>query len=160
MKYVVGVDVGVTGAIAFVSINDKTDNFVLDIPVITTKKAGKTRRSLDFEALNIIFEEAKPEIAKVIVEALHPMPTNGSISSFNLGMSYGGMLGVIAACKLEVTLVSPVKWKKHFDLLKKEKNISLLLAREKFGTEFLLRAKDHNRAEALLIAEYGLNTEF
>lgn len=154
-KWIVGIDVGVTGAIAFINQHDPSDYIVLDIPAELKVTNGKKRRSVDFASLVTLLEEYLPEIATCFVEAVHPMHTNGSIASFKLGQSYGGVVGVLTALKLPVSLVTPQVWKKHHNLLKKDKSIALAYARSFYGTSRLNRAKDHNRAEALLIARYG-----
>jgi hypothetical protein len=48
-------------------------------------------------------------------------------------------------------------WKTMFGLIKQPKSVSLAVARKLFPTlhQRLKFKKDHNRAEALLIAEYG-----
>jgi crossover junction endodeoxyribonuclease RuvC len=94
-----------------------------------------------------------------IIEQVHAMPGQGVTGVFSFGKAYGEALG--ALCALGVTepnFVSPQRWKKYFGL-GREKYASLELARELFtcATEagLLKLKKHHDRAEALLIAEYG-----
>lgn len=156
--YVLGIDPGITGGIALVDHN-KERVLAMDVPTFLIDIKGKKRRNaIDIDALVEMLRDFQGCIDLVVMEEVHPMPTNGSIACFRLGETFGVLQGVLAAHKMPVHLVSPQKWKKHFDLLKKDKYSSLTMARYMFGDEFLMRKKDHNRAEALLIAQWGIET--
>ena len=94
------------------------------------------------------------EGAQICMEQVHAMPKQGISSTWNFSRA----VGVISAvCELtfpnSFTLVSPQRWKKHFNLTA-DKNEALDLARKLFPKASLKLKKDINRAEALLIAEY------
>lgn len=79
----------------------------------------------------------------------------GGKSMFNFGQLAGVIEGWITAFNLRYERIIPYVWKSDFNLGKDKKD-SLELAR-KFFPElmgFLCLAKDHNRAEALLIAKH------
>jgi crossover junction endodeoxyribonuclease RuvC len=63
------------------------------------------------------------------------------------------------AFEVPYDLVRPAKWKKALKL-DREAETSLCLARELYpdSQSFLKRKKDHNRAEAILLAHYWLMT--
>jgi len=68
--------------------------------------------------------------------------------------------GVVAACGIPTTLVSPQKWKRELEL-SKDKNQSLEMARMLWpDSDKFKRKKDDGRAEAALIAMYGFKSQF
>lgn len=159
------VDPGTTGSLAVLTENG---SFVYDIPCYTTVRKGKRRgKSVDIKRTH--YDEL--EVARLIdtiykqhgapravyIEQVASRPTDGVVQAFSLGSSYGFWLGLLAAHEWRVEKVTPSTWKRHFKLLKQEKEASRLLALEKFPSieAMLARKKDHNRAEALLIALYG-----
>jgi len=95
--------------------------------------------------------------AFVVLEQVHAMPKQGVTSSFHFGQGYGALQGIVGAFGLPVTLVRPQLWKKALGL-NSEADKSLALARELYpaAANHLKRKRDHNRAEALLLAHYGL----
>jgi crossover junction endodeoxyribonuclease RuvC len=91
------------------------------------------------------------------------MPKQGVSSSFKFGMSFGKALGILETLQVPYDLVTPHKWQKEvFDSASKQdtKAMALDRARRLFPelTGSLRRKKDHNRADALLIAEYCRRT--
>lgn len=96
-----------------------------------------------------------------VVEKVNAMPKQGVSTTFKFGTAYGKVLGWLEACQIPYELVTPAKWKKAmFDSMPKQddkKAMALDLARRLFpdiAANRLARKKDHNRAEALLIAEF------
>ena len=84
------------------------------------------------------------------------MPGQGVASTFKFGASYGAVRGVLAALQIRTHLVTPGVWKKHFRL-SSDKEASRALALRLFAAspEHFSREKDHNCAEAALLALYG-----
>jgi hypothetical protein len=96
--------------------------------------------------------------ALVVLENIHSMPKQGVASSFSFGKGFGMWLGIIAAFKLPMELVSPQRWKKEILVdMGQGKDASRFKAIALFPSiaEQLSRKKDDGRAEALLLAEYG-----
>jgi len=95
--------------------------------------------------------------ASVILEQVHAYSGQGVSSTFKFGVGYGIIQGIVGAYGLPLHLVRPQTWKKSLGL-NNEAKASLALARELYpdATHLLKRVKDHNRAEALLLAHYGL----
>ena len=78
------------------------------------------------EVTNIFLKELNNKYkAKVVVEHVTAMPGQGVTSMFNFGQSFGVLKGICAALKLPIYFVRPVKWKKHFNLIK---TIKMLVA--------------------------------
>lgn len=101
-------------------------------------------------------------VTHVVIERAQSMPKQGVSSTFKYGVSYGKLLGLMEMLPVELTLVVPRVWKKHFDLLKKPKSASLELARALWPVAAkvqLQRVKDTHRAEAALIAAWFKHRE-
>lgn len=106
----------------------------------------------------------------VCVESVHAFSGQGVNACFNFGQNFGWIQGLLFAYGLETILVSPMRWKKHFDLVfskdtdkKVKKQASIAKARELFPDISLrktarCKTDDDGIAEALLIAKYLADT--
>lgn len=95
--------------------------------------------------------------ARVVLEQVHAYTGQGVSSTFRFGVGYGIIQGIVGAYGLESIMVRPQTWKKSLGL-DSTADRSLNLARELYpdAAHHLKRKRDHNRAEALLLAHYGL----
>lgn len=96
---------------------------------------------------------------RCVLEHVHAMPKQGVSSTFNFGMNFGFIQGVLKAYSIPYELVTPQKWKKEFSCTS-DKNTSIEVCKRLFPNVNLKATdrcrKDHDgMAEALLIAEYG-----
>ena len=144
----IGIDAGsVSGALGAI---DHDSNYVSSFMI-----DHKDKHILALVFKSRILSIVDPKIgAQICMEQVHAMPQQGISSTWNFARA----VGVISAvCELtfpnSFTLVSPQRWKKHFNLTA-DKNEALDLARKLFPKASLKLKKDINRAEALLIAEY------
>ena len=98
----------------------------------------------------------KKEEIKVVIEQVSAMPGQGVTSMFNFGQSFGILKGICSAMQLSMYFVRPAKWKKYFNLINSEKDASRTKAIEIFPyfSPQLLRKKDSNKADAILIASF------
>jgi crossover junction endodeoxyribonuclease RuvC len=167
---VIGVDVGLTGAIAVLS-GDKAE--VHDIPIETIRGPGsKVRRRVHERALAARLGEITAPLFKgeavAFVEAAQATPQMGVSSAFHFGETFGLLKGALQQLGIDTRVVTPLKWKRAMGLAKegsreigrdelREKASSLDLARRLYPMlADELRLKKHDgRAEALLIAHYG-----
>lgn len=157
---IIGIDPGLSGACAYIS--KKVYGIgVFDLPTI---KKGKTGNKREIDCKNLYHKLSslndQDSIIKVYLEDVHAMPGQGVTSMFSMGHTLGAIKGVVAALPFELHLVSPQKWKKYFSLTK-DKELSRARAIHLFPTlaDQLTRKKDADRAEALLIARYGSETQ-
>jgi len=144
---VVGIDPGITGAIAL--IEHGTLSWVYDMDV----SAGE----IDAFGLFDLIDGVKP-LDMIFLEETHAMPKTGSQGNFSQGFSKGTIISAMAIAGQPLTRVAPSTWKTKMGLRGKPKDFSLRLARELWpdhANDFRL-VKHHNRAEAALIARYGL----
>lgn len=139
---IVGIDPGAGGAIA--SFIGGKPSRVVDMP----SAAGVTSAS---ELAEIIYN-MNPDV--VVLEDTQPMPKNGSIASFKLGMNTGIVVGVVGSLRHPLVRIRPVDWKRANGLIGKEKDASRHLARELWPhmQDHLKRKLDVDRADAMLIA--------
>jgi hypothetical protein len=95
-----------------------------------------------------------------VVEHVASMPKQGVSSTFKFGMVYGAVLGVLATLKIQTYLVAPSVWKRHFRLdSDKEKARNAALRVFAKTPKHFSRKRDHNRAEASLIAVFGASLD-
>ena len=156
-----GIDPGVSGAISV--LENKKVIEVFDMPTMIDGKKNKKQVN-GAQVTNIIKErldsEKEKEIA-VVVEHVNAMPGQGVTSMFNFGQSFGVIKGICSALGLPIYFVRPTKWKKHFNLIKTNKDASRTKVIEVYPeiSSKLSRKKDSNKADAILIARYFNDTQ-
>jgi hypothetical protein len=145
-SFVLGVDQGICGGNAFYCLANPDEVLAEDMPVAAGMADAATFAS------RII--EMKPCAA--FVERVGSMPRQGVSSTFRFGHASGIVIGVLAALRIPYTLVAPTVWKKHFKLSSdKEQSRALALRLFPQSVGLFARKKDHNRAEAALLARFG-----
>ena len=155
---IIGIDPGINGAISI--IENKKIIEVYDTPTMIDGK--KNKRQINGAQVTNIFKErlnGEKEVV-VVVEHVNAMPGQGVTSMFNFGQSFGVIKGICAALNLPIYFVRPTKWKKHFNLIKTNKDASRTKVIEAYPeiSSKLHRKKDSNRADAILIALYFNDT--
>jgi len=154
-----GIDPGLGGAISV--LENKKVIEVFDMPTMIDGKKNK-RQVNGAQVTNIV--KAKLSDDKeivVVVEHVNAMPGQGVTSMFNFGQSFGVIKGICAALSLPIYFVRPMKWKKHFNLIKTNKDASRTKTIEVYPeiSSKLSRKKDSNKADAILIARYFNDTQ-
>ncbi len=163
---VVGIDPGLTGALAFVHAGQAV---IEDIPTLPLTGKGLVTRRIDGLKLAEIARRHCPADAcvTVICEAVGTMggKNNAVQTQGSLLRSLGAIEAVFDVLRWPCLMVRAQEWQKHYLLAgkKTEKRargelpaaISKAAALYPGARHQLLRVKDHNRAEALLIAHYG-----
>lgn len=156
----IGIDPGLTGAVA--AVDTATGRAVVaDLPMVEDAKGTR----LDGRAFILLLRDLAPAGgggATVGLELVRALPGFGLQSQESMvGVAYA-----VAACldvfRAPVHMMTPQAWKKRFALARKKaekpaawKARHLDLARRLYpACEGLEKAKDHNRAEALLIAHH------
>lgn len=151
MTCILGIDPGISGALAFY-FSEAPDRVLVEDMLV----AGKM---VSAPLLANSIRRYAPSMA--IIEAVGSRPGQGVSSTFRFGTAYGIAQGVIGALQIPVEFVSPQRWKKHFHL-SGDKELSRTKAQQLFpacADSFKL-VKHHGRAEAALIARYGFETLF
>ena len=154
-----GIDPGVSGAICVLKEGKILE--VYEMPTMIDGKKNK-RQVNGAEVTNIFLKDLNNKYkAKVVVEHVTAMPGQGVTSMFNFGQSFGVLKGICAALKLPIYFVRPVKWKKHFNLIKTNKDASRTKVIEIYPyiSSKISRKKDSNKADSILIAKYFEKTQ-
>ena len=156
---IIGIDPGISGAISI--LENKKILEVYDTPTMIDGKKNKKQIN-SAQVTNIIKEKLddEKEIA-VVVEHVNAMPGQGVTSMFNFGQSFGVIKGICSALSLPIYFVRPTKWKKHFNLIRTNKEASRTKVIQVYPeiSSKLSRKKDSNKADAILIARYFNDTQ-
>jgi len=157
-KIIIGIDPGLTGAVAVIKSDGEL--YVVDTPIIEVKKGKKMKKEYLPSQMADILREYLGANCHVFLEKVHSMPKQGVSSVFGFGEGYGLWIGMIAAFRLPMTLVTPQSWKKVIMSGMSDKDAARIRAQELFPkySNLLSRKKDIGRADAILIAEYGRRT--
>lgn len=149
---ILGVDPGITGAIALINTAHWT-LAVVDMPQ-EIGKAGRKGVSPTMTAQAIAAAGANYSF----VEDVWSSPQAGVASSFSFGRSLGIVLGAASASSA-LTLVKPTVWKAALQV-PRDKTQARTRAVQLFpaAAPLFARVKDDGRAEAALIAFWGLLT--
>lgn len=154
--YVVGVDPGLTGALAL--IGQPGLIAVADIPVMAKGAgAGRVKSEVNPAGLAQLLRDwlnGHFDDVMVVIERVSAMPGQGVAGVFSLGDTLGCIRGVACGLRLPIAFVSPQKWKKHYGL-PADKELARARAIQLYPEAALSRKKDHGRSEAILLARYG-----
>ena len=164
MTYI-GIDPGLSGAIARIMPNG--DVCIVDVPTRTVDKKGKTKSGknktqnvYDVPGMVSIFEGFAHDYGTnnihLFIEKSQPMPDQGVVSVFGYGKGYGIYLGIFAALKIPYTEIHPMTWRKIVMRdMPREKDASIIRAKQLYPNADITLKRHHGRSEALLIAHYG-----
>ncbi len=159
---VIGIDPGLTGAVAVMDHNGT--RAVFDLPTMPVPGAGPkalVKNKIDGRALCQLLlkhcpaSEGKP---RVFLEKVSTMggANNAVQTQGSLMRSLGAIESVIECLNYPMEQVAPQSWKKQFGI-GSDKAKALDTARKLHPEALadLKRMKDHNRAEAVLLAHFG-----
>ena len=155
----IGIDPGKTGAIAIIHGNNKIT--IKDMPLTPEER-------IDGKLLVSILKNAVSN-SICFLERSQAMPKQGVVSMFKYGITYGIILASLQISDIAFQEIQPQRWKKEFNLIKKEKEESANVAMQLFpdySNSFRKPQKRdpnkyiylHGRSDALLIAEYCRRT--
>lgn len=153
---VLGIDIGIRGAIALLS-EDGRLLAVWEMPCL--RDGPKGRRSVQPAILADIIYSSHAD--RAYVERVGPRPLEGVVGAFAFGMAFGSVLGVLAACGVPATLLTPPQWKRIVGIPPgkagaKDHARSQAIRRWPAEAARFARVKDDGKAEAALIAVAGL----
>jgi crossover junction endodeoxyribonuclease RuvC len=152
-RRIIGIDVGLNGAIAM--LNGESLHDVVDMPTVTLDRNGKAKRQISIPELVAIIDDFKPDEA--YCERVFAMSGQGVTSVFSFGRSLGAIEGILGARLIKTTLVTPQAWQKAMGV-SGGKDGARARAMEVFpwSAGLFKRVKDDGRADAALIAAWGL----
>lgn len=157
----IGIDLGLSGAMAM--IDPAGPQSVADLPVVESAAGRRLQGRGVLDTMREWVPAGEPCV--VVVEDVRPRPGNSTGRGGNTMHSQGSLMrsrGIVeAVCDImpaTITWVWPQKWKGYYGLLKKDKNASRELAARLLPSmaPLVKRVKDDGRAEALLLAYWGM----
>jgi crossover junction endodeoxyribonuclease RuvC len=153
VNYILGVDPGLSGALAVFDPTNFKCVDIIDMPIIVDRRTGKNE--IDLFGLAVFVDSVKNSIDFAIIEKVGSMPNQGLSSTFKFGLVTGIVKGVMAANYLPQSSVVASVWKSDMNL-SHDKSKSVLLARKLFPDweASFTKSKD-GRAEALLLAVFA-----
>lgn len=155
---IVGIDPGLTGAVAFISFD--APPLVLGVRDTPSFLLNGKRREYDVPGLLRMFTSGigvTHRIDHVFVEKQGTRPEQGVASVFKIGLGMGLWEGILAAFGIPYTIVPPQVWQREMyqgAVNAEGKERSLLIA-SRLWPHIEIPKTRHDRADALLIAEYG-----
>jgi len=156
MSFIIGIDPGASGAVAIIKTNGELVH-VFDMPSVEVLVGGKAKRRVSPEMLAAELRLYVDQGATAVIEQVGAMPGQGVSSMFAFGESFGLAKGVLAGLGIPCASVTPGKWKKALQL-NAGKDASRAKAAALWPSQAgeFKRVKDDGKAEAALIARWGL----
>lgn len=154
---IIGCDPGLTGAISSMDVRGELLR-VDDLPTCPIPNAGpkaKVKRKLDTRAFREILRLVVPpdESAVFVMEDMQLLGGSAVQTMGALAHTRGILEAVAILCDMRMQYVTPQCWKRFYRL-GSDKKECLAAARKLYPNAPLTRAKDHNRAESVLIARW------
>jgi crossover junction endodeoxyribonuclease RuvC len=153
MSGILGIDTGLSGALALHGDGRWT---LRDMPIAGDAK----HHEINGPELCGWLREHKPDHA--FIEYASARPGQGVSSTFKFGVAYGATKMALAACGVPYTIITPAKWKPAVGIQTgADKEASRLRALQLFPNQAanLVRKKDHARADAMLLAYFGMSAQ-
>ena len=148
MSWILAVDPGLTGAIAFCDPTVKGRVSVYDMPVVNG--------GVDVHQLQQSIKQYAPVWA--YIEQVGPMPRDGVRQVWRFSGAYHTVKTLVQVMRVPLTLIPSATWKKAFHLkggpAGKEQSRAEAIKIFPHSAHLFERKKDHNRAEAALLAHY------
>lgn len=157
-RIILGIDPGVGGALAWLSA-DRGVIAVEDMPVHRVRVAGKDRKAIDLHGLADLIRWYADETALAVIEEVSSMPKQGVASTFTFGRASMAPEAVVATLQIPYQTVRPHVWKRVMQV-KGDKDEARRRAGQLYpeSAHRWSRQQDDGRAEAAMLAGYGLKT--
>ena len=149
-----GVDVGALGAFSLY-VDGKFDR-VVDMPIVEVLRGGKNKRQVSAQGVASIIKVFAPTHA--FVERTGAMPNQGTTSMYAFGRAAGIIEGALASFAVPVTYINPAVWQKATGCAKGKDAIRhRCMELHPEHQHLFSRVKDSGRADATMMAYYGVN---
>lgn len=156
---ILGIDPGLTGAVALMAM-DGTSVHLYDTPSFVL---GGKRRDYDVPGMVRLLIDpttgATGHIEHVFIERQQSRPGAAVQAVFKIGYGFGLWVGILSAFRVPHSVVSPQVWQREMyaGAVGEGKERSLLIA-SRLYPGIVIPKDRHDRADALLIAEWGRRT--
>lgn len=157
---ILGVDGGLTSAAAAViEVSSTKKPKLLDVIDIPIFGSGAQKR-IDGREFWRWVDGLRPE--RAYIERAQAFKNQGASSGFAYGRAVGALENTVDLMFIPWKLVEAASWKRAFRLSGGDKRASIVFAQRALvaGPRLLTLVKDHNKAEAALIALYGSGAAF
>lgn len=152
--YIIGVDPGLTGAVAVYCITTKRLQAMLDMPV--TPKRENRKVQIEPYKLAEFIDRYAIDTALAVIEDVGPRPGEGVVSVARFAFVTGVVHGVVAACGIPIFKTPPAVWKSLSGLNdNKDQSRHVAIAKFPAAREWFAMKQHHGRAEAALLARFG-----
>lgn len=153
MRSVLGIDVGLSGALSYIS-NENIE--VFDIPIIKVKDSSYSRW-YDIDKLTEIINSIDPN-TKIIIEYQRPMSQQGVVSVFRLGRGFGLLEGLFRSRFEDIELVDPKTWQ-NFLIKKYLSKEEILLFKSNTGIIELIDRIENKYREIFTKLAFGKSSK-
>lgn len=145
MTKIIGIDPGIKGVAVVIDRHKK----VLDVIHFPVNAGSLFQSKPDAYTLyDRLTLHAEDSIA--VIEKVGAMPSDARSSLWSFAENHGVWISCLAIAGIPIVArISPVHWKAHYRLIKKPK-----IASKAKALELGFKAKNHNEADAFLIACY------
>jgi crossover junction endodeoxyribonuclease RuvC len=150
---VLGIDPGLTGAVAVLSLDGRLLE-VVDLPTATT--GNKT--VLDDSAVVEVVARLSPSVRLAVLEKVGGRPGQSAPAAFVFGSVCGFLRAALVCRNVPHELITPGRWQNAIMYgCARGKDAARMKAIQLHPQHRALfkRKNDHNRADAVLMAEYG-----
>lgn len=160
---ILGIDIGVSGAVCCLRHGEPV--VIKDLPITATQFGDKTVKRLDAPDFLQMIRSMVPadESGLIVMENIQVRQMAGRAMSHATETTLVGLRFAVQAVadvsRIKTETVDPRRWKKHFGIKDDktgEQARQKAIERAPEAAEMLKRVKDHNRAESVLIALYGM----
>jgi hypothetical protein len=163
MEIIIGVDPGINGAAAaYMRGDNEGPALIVDAIDLPTESDGTKRQ---IAVIELSKWARRMRATKAAIERVTPMASiddmenrrgMGATSAFRFGGAVYAIRTTFRLSGIPVIPVTPVVWKRDCDLIRSSKEDSRQLALVLFpeAAHLMKRKKDHQRAEAMLIARW------
>lgn len=151
---ILGIDPGISGAVAYYDTNQEKVTHVCDMPTETVEVSGKTRPRVSAHGIyQLLWDSGANHVA---IEKVGGLPGQSGSASFNFGRGVGVIIGSAAALQFQIEEIAPVTWKAKLRVPKDK------VAAASRATEMMPHLSHEwrhktraDRAEAAMIAVYA-----
>lgn len=152
MRFIGGIDPGLTGALAVLDF-DLAHLHLWDTPTVSVQVGDKVRKRCDPAAYAKAVGHFPLDYSSI--ENVASTPNDGHVGAFTFGKVTGIAIGIFAGMDLDLASVHPAKWKMAMQT-PADKKAALNRASELFPfcRSAWARQMDNGRAEAAIIALY------
>lgn len=155
---VIGIDIGVTGALA--AVDTRGSCSVVDLPTMAIEGNRVVKRKVCAQGVrDIVLQLVRPgEAALAVIEDVHMGMGPGAAARSSLDLNRGRIEAVLELLRVPMQAVPPRVWQRWYGLVGKGDALDKARTLYPDALDMLKRQKDHNRADAVLLAHYGQRT--